>query len=411
MNRLDRGRWSSTFLLLAAGGVSGFGQKPGSSGAAQAATQQQAMFAMQQAQLDGQVAMQRTMMASQMAMHTQMNRSVFFQVQTAGLSPMQAAILQSQAAGQSAMLNAQAANLSAILRLQAMNLSAGEWASGMARRSAIFRSQFVRRAAMVQAQAAASGSSGQAATSAAAEGTNSAAAPYLPAPMVLRPTFGNPLVVSKPSFSSEGGPVPAGATVSIRTDTHYATIYYTTDGWTPTTESARYVGPITIHATTRLQAIAVGPNLLRSQVGHVDYTVAGSPAAHAEAVVIPADGVLRVGTPLRLVTGAEVSSERAAVGDAFPLLLDQELKSGDITVAAKGTKVDAIVTIADRAGGQAPGDLVFEVQSLEVKGKKIPLFGSETLEGATGMLSSKEAVVVPGMAVTAFVVADTAVEQ
>src|ERR1035438_9286454 len=49
--------------------------------------------------------------------------------------------------------------------------------------------------------------------------------------------------------------VTPGTTVRIKCSTHYAVIYYTTNGWTPTTASRRYRGPISISATTQLQAI------------------------------------------------------------------------------------------------------------------------------------------------------------
>ena len=62
---------------------------------------------------------------------------------------------------------------------------------------------------------------------------------------------------AKPSFSLKPGTYAAAQMVKIKDATRGAIIYYTTDGWTPTTASARYTGPITIGATTNLQAIAV----------------------------------------------------------------------------------------------------------------------------------------------------------
>jgi hypothetical protein len=236
-------------------------------------------------------------------------------------------------------------------------------------------------------------------------------------PIQVRPTFGNPLVVKKPNFSVKGGKIAAGTLVRLKSDTHYSTIYYTTDGWTPTTDSRRYTGPIKVTESMQLQTIAVGPNLLRSPVSHAEYTVAGTPPEKPSTVVVPEDGILRAGTPLRLMTALPTpsselvaSSESAAVGDRFPLQLDQDLKYGDKIVAPKGTTVDALLTVADGTGSGAPGDLVFEVQPLLVNGKTIPLLGGETMEGGTGFLSTDAAIIKPGMAVTAFVAADTSVK-
>jgi uncharacterized Zn ribbon protein len=102
----------------------------------------------------------------------------------------------------------------------------------------------------------------------------------------------------------------------------------------------------------------------------------------------------------------EVSSQTAEVGDRIPLLLDQDIKVGDTVVVAKGTPVDAVLTVADPAKYHVPGDLVFEVHSLNVRGVSIPLKGGETLEGEAGR-KAKEAVIEPGMVVTAAVAADT----
>ena len=114
---------------------------------------------------------------------------------------------------------------------------------------------------------------------------DAASLPAEPPPMMIRPTFGNALVVDKPVFSVPPGAIQPGTKISIRSETHYATLYYTTNGWTPTTQSAKYTGPITINSSTHLEVIAVGPNFLRSSVERADYQVANSPAPVLESTV------------------------------------------------------------------------------------------------------------------------------
>ncbi len=63
-----------------------------------------------------------------------------------------------------------------------------------------------------------------------------------------------------PKFSVRSGNYSSAVTVRLKDRTRGAVIYYTTDGWTPTTASTPYIGPITIDATTSLQAIAIAPN-------------------------------------------------------------------------------------------------------------------------------------------------------
>ena len=188
-------------------------------------------------------------------------------------------------------------------------------------------------------------------------------------------------VTAPPTFSVKAGVVQKGTVVRLKTRTHYATIYYTTDGWTPTTDSPRYTGPITIDSTTHVQAIAIAPNLVRSIVSSAKYTVPGS-MAREEAPAIVTDGVLRAGTALRFVTGASLNSRTAQVGDSLKLVLDQDVSVGDTVVIRKGTVVDALVTLADPAApAGTPGDIAFEVQPLKIGNAEIPLSGGQTIEG------------------------------
>ncbi len=62
--------------------------------------------------------------------------------------------------------------------------------------------------------------------------------------------------VATPLFSPAGGLYFSPQTVTISTTTAGASIYYTTDGSTPTSASTLYSAPITISSTTTLKAIA-----------------------------------------------------------------------------------------------------------------------------------------------------------
>ena len=66
--------------------------------------------------------------------------------------------------------------------------------------------------------------------------------------IVALETSGTPLTAT-PAFSPSGGSFIAGQSVSISDATSGASIYYTTDGTTPTTDSTAYAGAITVAAT------------------------------------------------------------------------------------------------------------------------------------------------------------------
>ncbi len=76
-----------------------------------------------------------------------------------------------------------------------------------------------------------------------------------------------------PTFSPAAGTYTAAQNVTLTDATPGATIYYTTDGTTPTTSSAKYSSSVgvTSSGTTTLEAIAVAPNYGASSVGSSAY--------------------------------------------------------------------------------------------------------------------------------------------
>lgn len=229
----------------------------------------------------------------------------------------------------------------------------------------------------------------------------------------------------RPKFSVKPGKVDKGTLVRLHCNSRDATIYYTTDNWTPTVHSTVYDGPIRIDRNTHIAAIAIAPYARRSLVATADYTVDGSAPAAPETAISTGD-ILRAGTPLRLAVTAGTNSKTAEVGDLLKLALDEDVKAGDTVVLKKGTEVTAKIVAFNRAGhGGAPGDLTFVVQSIEAAGLRVPLVGGATIEGADGVgrikktifipvvgaasiaIRGDEAMIKPGMTLIASVAADT----
>lgn len=76
-----------------------------------------------------------------------------------------------------------------------------------------------------------------------------------------------------PSFSPAPGSYSSTQSVTIKSPTPNATIYYTTDGTTPTTASLKYNAPVTISATRTLKAMATASGLTNSAVASGLYTI------------------------------------------------------------------------------------------------------------------------------------------
>jgi N-acetylneuraminic acid mutarotase len=76
-----------------------------------------------------------------------------------------------------------------------------------------------------------------------------------------------------PTFSLPPGVYVAPQSVTISDATPGATLYYTTDGSTPGTSSARYTGPLAVSRTETLQAIATADGFSPSPVASASYTI------------------------------------------------------------------------------------------------------------------------------------------
>src|SRR5207245_580075 len=80
-------------------------------------------------------------------------------------------------------------------------------------------------------------------------------------------------LVATPTFSPAGGTFIASVQVTLTDSTPGATIYYTTNGSTPTTASTVYTGPIPVTQTTTLRALAAATGMANSNVASATYTI------------------------------------------------------------------------------------------------------------------------------------------
>lgn len=230
-----------------------------------------------------------------------------------------------------------------------------------------------------------------------------------------------------PMFLPGPREVAPGSVVILSSPDPNAIIYYTIDGWTPTESSAQYREPITITGNLEIQAFAEVPGKAPSPIVAAGYTVHGAALPLPENAEISGSTVTK-GTTIRLQTGNRITSESANVGDHFFVLLDQNLVVNGAVLAPRGMSVEAVVSSVERAGNNGKsGVIAFRLMGLSVHGATIPLSGTYTLVApdigtqlnhisdtsfvhvAGPLPQGNEAKIEPGMMLTAFVAADTAV--
>lgn len=103
------------------------------------------------------------------------------------------------------------------------------------------------------------------------EGANSSKGRFIMDNLTITIYGGDP-PAAQPTFSQAGGLYTSPFDLTISSTTENASIYYTTDGTTPTTSSTLYTAPITISQTTTVKAFATANGYSNSLVSFATYT-------------------------------------------------------------------------------------------------------------------------------------------
>lgn len=92
--------------------------------------------------------------------------------------------------------------------------------------------------------------------------------------------------------------------------------------------------------------------------------------------------VLKEGSDVQLKFAQDLSSKTAVEGDPVTLVLDQDLKAGDVIIAKAGSKAVGTITHSKKAGmmGHA-GELNMRLEYLIVGDSRLKLRGSKGKEG------------------------------
>jgi hypothetical protein len=156
-----------------------------------------------------------------------------------------------------------------------------------------------------------------------------------------------------PTISPAGGAVSSTTTVTLADSGTNQSIYYTTDGSTPTTASTLYTGPFQVSPGSTVQAIAMwgAPNQPRSYPSGYGYVpsaaVSASFAAAAVAANQPAAKVSSAVTGTKTMTAEEPTASANGAAAAAELTSVAVVPAQATVAIGSTTQLKAIATFSD----------------------------------------------------------------
>jgi hypothetical protein len=176
-------------------------------------------------------------------------------------------------------------------------------------------------------------------------------------------------VLPAPTFSVAAGTYSSSQTVSLSDTTAGTTIYYTTNGSTPTTSSTKYTGAITVNATETVEAIAVESGYCNSTASVAAYTISGSASLPAVS-----DFTISASTPSAII----MPGGSAAIALTVSPLSPATVFPAAVSLLASGLPAGATYTlspstVAEGAGATA---VTLTVQLPQATASNRPPFGT-----------------------------------
>jgi hypothetical protein len=160
-----------------------------------------------------------------------------------------------------------------------------------------------------------------------------------------------------PTFSPAAGSYTGSQKVTISDTTTGSTIFYTTNGTTPTTASAVYTGPVVISATSTVEALAVASGDSASSVGSAAYTISGGSAA-ATPTFSPAPAGYTATQKVTISDSTSGASIYYTTNGTTPTTAST-LYSGAITVSA--TETVSAIAVANGYKSSAVGSGLYTI--------------------------------------------------
>jgi hypothetical protein len=186
-----------------------------------------------------------------------------------------------------------------------------------------------------------------------------------------------------PTLSPVGGTYTSAQTVSLADTTPGAVIYYTMDGSTPTTASAKYTAAITVSSTTTVKAIAVASGYTTSPVSSAAYTISAAAPAAAAPTFSPASGTYTASQTVTLSDSTAGAAIYYTTNGATPTTASAKYSTA-LTIAAS-TTIKAIA-VATSYTNSAVSSATYTISASQ------PAAAAPTVSPAAGTYTSAQAV-------------------
>jgi hypothetical protein len=194
---------------------------------------------------------------------------------------------------------------------------------------------------------------------------------------------------NSPVISLPAGTYTSAQTVTITDVTPNVTIYYTTNGSTPTASSTPYSGSISVTQSETLEAIAIGSNNASSQVVSSAYVIQYPTATP---VISPAGGTYSAAQTATITDATPNATIYYTTNGSTPIVTPSEVYSGPISVI-QSEQVQAIA-VATGNSQSAAASATFTLTIPTVPAPVLSLAGgtyattqtvtiTESLSGAT----------------------------
>jgi hypothetical protein len=192
-------------------------------------------------------------------------------------------------------------------------------------------------------------------------------------------------VAATPTFLPAAGTYSAAQSVTLSDATSEATMYYTTNGTTPTTSSIECTGPITVSSTETLEAIAVAPGDTSSGVASTVYTIISSLPPVATPTFSPAAGAY---TSAQLVTLSDAISGATMyyTTDGTTATTSSTRYTGPITVSS--TETLEVIAVATGDSNSAVASAAYTITPV------LPSVATPTFSPAAGTYPSAQPVTI-----------------